>query len=113
MVGASGAVSGIMAATARFAFSPGGPLGGGGSDRAYLVPAEPIVRVFGNPRALAFILIWFAMNLLFGLVEGVVPGSPGPIAWEAHVGGFLVGFLLFPLLDPIRTDGAPEDPLTS
>jgi membrane associated rhomboid family serine protease len=30
---------------------------------------------------------------------GIVDAS---IAWEAHIGGFVVGLLLFPLLDPHR-----------
>ena len=29
-------------------------------------------------------------------------GAGGAIAWQAHVGGFLAGFLLFPLFDPVR-----------
>jgi membrane associated rhomboid family serine protease len=107
MLGASGAVSGIMAATARFAFSAGGPLGGGTSRAAYFTPAEPIGAVLTSPRALAFILVWFAVNLLFGLAEGLVPGASGPIAWEAHIGGFLAGFLLFPLFDPVRATAPP------
>ncbi len=24
------------------------------------------------------------------------------VAWQAHVGGFLAGLLLFPLFDPVR-----------
>ena len=27
-------------------------------------------------------------------------GENAAIAWDAHLGGFIVGFLLFPLLDP-------------
>jgi membrane associated rhomboid family serine protease len=46
-----------------------------------------------------FIVIWFATNILFG--AGLVPilGEETSIAWEAHIGGFLVGLLLFPLFD--------------
>jgi membrane associated rhomboid family serine protease len=113
VIGASGAVSGMMAATARFAFSPGGPLAGGGPGRSYRASAEPLVAMLRNSRALAFILVWFAINLLFGMVDGLVPGAAGPIAWQAHVGGFLAGLLLFPLLDPVRGGDPPENRLAS
>jgi len=100
VIGASGAVSGMMAATARFAFAPGGPLAGGGP-QAFHVPAGPILDVIRNGRAVAFILIWFVLNIAFGLAGSLVPGVSGPIAWEAHIGGFLAGLLVFPLLDPV------------
>lgn len=107
VIGASGAVSGMMAATTRFAFAPGGPLAGGAAPASYRVPAEPLARVFTTSRALGFILVWFAVNLLFGLADGLVPGASGPIAWEAHLGGFLAGLLLFPLFDPVPTHRLP------
>jgi membrane associated rhomboid family serine protease len=112
VIGASGAVSGMMAAVARFAFSPGGPLAGGRSVANYQVPAEPFLAMLRNGRAVTFILVWFAINLLFGFVGGLVPGVSGPIAWEAHIGGFIVGLLLFPLLDP-KTRPLPDDGLAS
>jgi membrane associated rhomboid family serine protease len=110
VIGASGAVSGMMAAAARFAFAPGGPLAGGGRfAKAYRIPAEPLRIAIGRSRALGFILVWFAVNLLFGLTDGIVPGVSDEIAWEAHVGGFLAGLLAFPLLDPIQGEEPPEE----
>ena len=41
------------------------------------------------------------MNFLFGMVGGLVPGVSGPIAWEAHIGGFVAGLIAFRLLDPV------------
>jgi membrane associated rhomboid family serine protease len=104
VIGASGAVSGMMAATARFAFSPGGPLSGRASAASYLVPAEPILVALRNPRALAFVLVWFAVNLLFGLTGGLGANVSGGIAWEAHIGGFLAGLMGFSMLDPVPRD---------
>ena len=114
VIGASGAVSGMMAGAARFAFSPGGPLSGplagGRGAAAYRMPAEPLLQTFANPRALTFIVVWFALNLLFGLTGGLGAAGEGGIAWEAHIGGFLAGLLCFSLLDPIRSPGRPSLP---
>jgi membrane associated rhomboid family serine protease len=104
VIGASGAVSGMMAATARFAFSPGGPLSGRVTAASYHVPAEPILAALRNPRALAFVLVWFAVNLLFGLTGGLGANVSGGIAWEAHIGGFLAGLVGFSMLDPAPGD---------
>jgi membrane associated rhomboid family serine protease len=32
------------------------------------------------------------------------------VAWEAHVGGFLAGLLLFALFDPVRQQVPPPEP---
>ena len=112
VIGASGAVSGMMAGTARFAFSPGGPLAGGGTD-AYGVPAEPLRSAVRNRRVIAFVLIWFITNIAFGFAGPLVAGVSGPIAWEAHIGGFLAGLLCFPLLDPTRGDDRSGETLAS
>jgi membrane associated rhomboid family serine protease len=106
LVGASGAVSGMMAATACFAFSPGGPLAGGGPHSCRR-PAEPLLAALAEPRALSFIAVWFVVNLLFGLTGGLAVGLEAPIAWEAHIGGFVAGVVAFPLLDPVPRPGSP------
>lgn len=105
VIGASGAVSGMMAATARFAFSPDGPLAGGRTAAAFNAPAEPLLSALRNRRAVGFVIVWFAVNFLFGFAGALIPGVSGPIAWEAHIGGFLAGLLCFPLLDPVRPEG--------
>lgn len=103
MVGASAAISAHMAAAARFVFEPGGPLGSIRlpDDRAYRLPAVPLSRALANPRVLTFLAVWFGLNLLFGLGSVQLAGQSGSIAWEAHVGGFLAGLLLFALFDPV------------
>jgi membrane associated rhomboid family serine protease len=105
VVGASASVSGAMAAAARFVFQPLAPLGegaafGSGASEAYRQPALPLLRVFTNARTLPFLIVWFGANLLFGISSAPLGITDGPIAWEAHVGGFLAGLLLFPLFDP-------------
>jgi len=100
MVGASGTISGMMAAATRFAFHLS--FGGRGAD-AHRTPALPLTVALKDTRILAFIIVWFVLNLLFGL--GSIPlggGEQQSVAWQAHVGGFLAGLLLFGLFDPAR-----------
>ena len=106
LVGASAAVSGAMAAAARFAFAPGAPLGPGahrGTLAAYQGPPLRLRYLFHDPRVATFLLAWCAANLIFGIF--VTPGGLGgaSIAWEAHIGGFLTGLLLFDAFDPSRS----------
>ncbi len=109
MIGASAAISGQMGAAVRFAFQPGGPLGamGQGEEWRWRIPAVSLVEAFRNIRVVAFVGIWFLVNLAFGTTSPVPGESPG-IAWEAHIGGFLVGLLMFRLFDPWH--GQPPGP---
>lgn len=97
MVGASGVVSALMAAAARFAFSRGGF----NRQNAHLSRRLSIVESLTNRTVIAFLVVWFGINMLAatGFSFGTTDAA---IAWEAHVGGFLFGFLTFSLFDPIR-----------
>jgi membrane associated rhomboid family serine protease len=106
VVGASASISGAMGAAVRFVFQPGAPLGGR-SGESFHQPALPLLRVFTNARTLPFLIVWFAMNLLFGVYSASFGLTEGPIAWEAHAGGFLVGLVLFPLFDPPFSSSDP------
>jgi membrane associated rhomboid family serine protease len=47
---------------------------------------------------------------LFGLGIVTLPGeSDMPIAWEAHIGGFLAGLVSFALFDPVQDDASSEE----
>jgi membrane associated rhomboid family serine protease len=68
-------------------------------------PRLSLLGVAKNSRAALFLGVWFATNLLFGAVAGPLGITDASIAWEAHIGGFLVGLLIFPLVDrfePVR-----------
>jgi membrane associated rhomboid family serine protease len=107
VIGASAAISGTMAAAMRFAFQRGGPLGflREHDAAAYHVPAIPLSGVLRDGRVLVFVLVWFGVNLLFGLGSLSIAGADQPVAWQAHIGGFLAGLLLFSWFDP-----APHSP---
>ncbi len=99
MIGASGAISGHMAAAIRLMFSaPGGlaNMQAGNFDNVKVLPVGQLLRVKG---AVIFIGVWLVLNLVFGLSGFGAGGGVGRIAWEAHLGGFLGGLLIFSLFD--------------
>jgi membrane associated rhomboid family serine protease len=103
VIGASAAVSGLMAASMRFVFQPDGPITvwQQKDDRAYRIPAVPLLSALRDSRVFAFLVIWFGLNILFGLGSLPIVAAGQTIAWEAHIGGFLAGLLLFPIFDPV------------
>lgn len=111
VIGASAAISGCMAAAARFMFQRGAPLGlwSGGGPRAYDIPAAPLTKAMRDPRVLIFLGVWFALNLLFGVGSFPLTDDGQSVAWEAHLGGFLAGLILFPLFDPVPRARATTD----
>lgn len=103
LVGASAAVAGQMGAAARFVFAIGGPAGAFGhrGDAAFRRPARSLAATFTDRTALAFIGIWLLINFATGLTSVPTLGDAGTIAWQAHVGGFAAGLLLFRFFDPV------------
>jgi membrane associated rhomboid family serine protease len=105
MIGASAAISGAMAAALRFAFQQGGPLGfwrGESDGGGYRVPAASLAATLRDPRFLMFVGAWIGLNILFGLGSvSIGEGAGQQIAWQAHIGGFLAGLLLFNAFDPV------------
>jgi len=94
LIGASGAISGMMGAAARFGFridrSSGMPAFGG--------PVLPVSTVLTMRGTVVFLAVWMAINAATGLI-GIMPGQESQIAWEAHVGGFVVGFFFVSAFD--------------
>jgi membrane associated rhomboid family serine protease len=111
MLGASGSVSGLMAAAIRFAFQQGGPLENwrNPDPASYRIPAAPLGAALRNRRVFLFLAIWFGLNFVSGVGGSFVPGAQNEIAWQTHIGGLLAGLLLFPLFDPVRAPQHAEE----
>jgi len=103
MIGASASVSGAMAAAIRFAFVKGSFLSfsRGDADEAARVPALSLWHALRNPRVLGFLAVWFGVNIVFGLGSISVGTEGATVAWQAHIGGFIAGLMLFSLFDPV------------
>ena len=99
MVGASGGISGLMGAALRFLFLPmkdGDADALAGETRP---PLLPLSQALTDRRILVAVAGWTALNVLAALgAEATLQDMS--IAWEAHLGGFFTGFLIFGLLDP-------------
>jgi membrane associated rhomboid family serine protease len=87
----------------RFAFVRGSFLSfnRGDTDIAARVPALSLINSLRNPRVLAFLAVWFGVNIIFGLGSIAIGAEGASVAWQAHIGGFFAGLLLFSLFDPI------------
>jgi membrane associated rhomboid family serine protease len=88
----------------------GGPLGAMRASQveAWHQPALSLGAMVRNGPIMGMIAVWVALNVAFGAVNLPMPGFEGQIAWQAHLGGFLAGLLLFPLFDPVRAGSIVE-----
>ena len=90
VIGASGAIAGVLGA--YFVLYP----------RAKITTILPIfvLMYFVEVPAILYLLLWFVAQLYAGLTEN--PEVSGGVAWWAHVGGFLVGMVVGPMLATMR-----------
>jgi membrane associated rhomboid family serine protease len=87
-LGASGAIAGVLGCYMRLF-----PL-------ARVVVVVPIIFIplFFEVYAFVFVGLWFLIQLFQGTAELFMPSASGGVAWWAHVGGFVAGLGLGPLL---------------
>ncbi len=101
LVGASGGVAGLTGAAVRFIFQPPVIMQDPVSGRPVVVGRRlaSLGELFRNPRSRLFTIVWLALNAAVPLLPLVMGGERLPIAWEAHIGGFVAGLLLVPLFE--------------
>lgn len=93
LIGASGGVFGLLGGLVRFAFRRPPALPG-----AFSGLFEKSVVVWT--------IAIFALNAIAGVFgSGLVGGDGAPIAWEAHIGGYLFGLLTFPFFAKLSRGG--------
>ena len=87
-LGASGAIAGVLGSYMRLF-----PL-------ARVVVLVPIIFIplFFEVHAFVFVGLWFLIQIFQGTLELLLPTSGGGVAWWAHIGGFVAGLVLCPLL---------------
>lgn len=89
VIGASGAIAGIMGG--YFVLFPRARM-------LTLIPIFIFVQIVTIP-AVVFLLLWFLMQLVNGLVASAAQAGGG-VAWWAHVGGFIAGAAVMLFLQP-------------
>ncbi len=90
VIGASGAISGLMGAAIRMMRIR----------QPYLNAATlPLVPTFSS-QVLGFTAVWLAVNLVTGVAGLGLAGQYQAIAWQDHMGGYLAGLLLAGLFEP-------------
>ena len=94
MIGASGAISGVMAAAIRMMPAPS----------SWTTPGA-LAPLFSR-QVLLFTLVWALLNVVLGLTGlGLMGGEQGLVAWQAHLGGYAAGLLLAGPFDALRPRG--------
>ena len=101
VVGASGAISGLMAAAIRMMPPSTAPW-------MTAVGEQPLALLFSR-QILMFSAVWGVINFLAAMLDIGGDGQRGLIAWQAHLGGFVAGLLLCGVFDALRPRavGAP------
>lgn len=101
LVGASGGVAALTGAAVRFIFQP--PVIAVDEQTGerrflgrHLATLGQFVR---NPTARFFSLTWLVLNGIVPILPALIGSDAFQVAWQAHIGGFLAGLLLVPLLE--------------
>ncbi len=92
-LGASGAIAGVMGAYFLM-FKD--------SKIVTLIPIFIFIQIVEIP-AVGFLVLWFLIQFLAG-TNSWLSGMSGGVAWWAHVGGFLIGYLIAKLV--VRVSGS-------
>lgn len=100
VVGASGAVSGLMAAAFRFLFTVKDERTAEVLRHApRSVPLMSVSAMLTDRRVLIVIAVWIVINFVMAAVAPAIMATGGGIAWQVHLGGFIAGLLGFGFFD--------------
>src|SRR5437660_9241425 len=96
--------AGVVSAAVHVVFFPDSPdpvIGASGAISGVFGAVLMLMRYVGSiPSLLPIAGIWIALNIFFGVVGGT-PGAGGdPVAWTAHIGGFVYGLAAIRLFMP-------------
>jgi membrane associated rhomboid family serine protease len=99
--------AGVVAAGVHVVFnldSPDPVIGASGAISGVFGAVLMVMRQTGSLSSVLPVAgIWIALNVFFGIYGGT-PGAGGePVAWTAHIGGFVYGLAAIHLFVPRRT----------
>jgi membrane associated rhomboid family serine protease len=96
VIGASGAISGLMGAGVRILYG-------------HLYDRPDALAPLHSRPILMFTVVWVAVNIVSGVFRIGVTGDVALIAWVAHLGGYFTGLLtigLFSVQPAVRLAGS-------
>ncbi|WP_455478531.1 rhomboid family intramembrane serine protease [Bartonella sp. B10] len=102
LVGASGSISGMMGAIARYGFPINFDIGM--QNKRLFGPLLPIKQALCSKIIFVYLSVWLVVNFIVGISSSVFEISNISIAWEAHMGGLFSGFLLVGFFDIERSE---------
>ena len=92
LVGASGVVSAMAGASCRFVVPL---LGSRRMTVARYAPRLGLAEALGRRSVIVFVALWLLFNVVLAGID-----QAASIAWQAHLGGFLFGYVTFGFFDP-------------
>ena len=100
LIGASGGVSGLTGAAVRFIFQPVIVAEHPETGQRVIVGRRlaSLGEAWRDSRTRSFVLIWVVLNAAVPLLP-LFTGNAAAIAWQAHLGGFIAGFLMVGLFE--------------
>jgi membrane associated rhomboid family serine protease len=101
LVGASGGIAALTGAAVRFIFQPPVVAVDPDTGERRLVGRHlaTLRELAANPTARFFSLTWLVLNGIVPILPMFMGSDAVQVAWQAHIGGFLAGVLLVPLLE--------------
>lgn len=105
VIGASGAISGLMAAGMRLLPTERPPWAMAAESGP---PADAPMLPIWSRQIILFTLIWTVLNIVAGLTGLGLPSAAGVIAWQAHLGGYAMGLILSGPFDALRPQPVGE-----
>jgi membrane associated rhomboid family serine protease len=110
-------VGGLLASACHWVVQPGSttPVIGASGAVAVMLGAYAVTWPWARVKTLVFLVVfvtiidlpallllglWFAAQI-WGGTRDLIPGEASGVAWWAHIGGFVVGLLLMPLLGAV------------
>ena len=111
VIGASGAISGLMGGILRFLFSAvdtGNFAALRNSPRS--VPLMTLQETLTDKRVIIISAIYIVLNLITAYGFGLYAEQGQQVAWEGHVGGFFAGLLTFGFFDNTANTASQKEP---
>ena len=99
VVGASGAVSGLMGGAIRILYA---------ERSTHLGEEAPSLAPIYSRPVLFFSSVWLGVNIVVGVTGLGLTEEGELIAWVAHMGGFFAGLLGIGLIDPMNRHPKPN-----